>query len=73
MEIQVSKQLLVNTDPEEWEYQNFETLETLSNDTTMQEAEDRLKWWIELNDYAVSETGKGRRKKYRIMDTKSNI
>lgn len=78
-EIQISKKVLVITDPQrrvyngcpyssEYQYKPFKTLETLPNDISEEDAEKRLNFWIDLNNYAVSERGEGSRNKYRILE-----
>lgn len=66
---------LVNTDPRrrcyngchynsEWQWADWDTLEhQISEDT----GTDRIKFWRELNDYAISERGEGARRELRIV------
>lgn len=74
MNIEISRKRIINTDPQrrvyngcmyssEVVYTEFEILESgLSED----EVEERLAFWVDLNNYAVSQRGEGSRNKYRI-------
>lgn len=65
---------LVNTDPQrrcydgchfssEYQWGEWEDLEYFK---VKEKAEKRMVWWKELNDYAVSERGKGARRQFKI-------
>lgn len=67
----VRKQVEVNTDPQrrcyygchfssEWQWQPWESLGEAD--------EAQLKYFIELNDYAVSQRGPGARCEYKLVD-----
>lgn len=75
MIIQQRKLQLVNTDPqrrcyngcnysEAWLWSAWEDLQ----EVTAENCEDRLSFWRELNDYAVSQRGKSARKEFRIVE-----
>jgi len=77
MTIEVQSQVFVNTDPQRRCYNGahksytylwttWEPLETFTD--TIEGMKDRLKFWKELNDYAVSRRGEPARKKFRIID-----
>lgn len=65
----------VNTDPQrrcyygvhaksEWQWSAWEVLEY----TTRENEEARLKFWRELNDYAVSARGKSAKSEFKVED-----
>lgn len=74
MNIEISRKRIINTDPQgrvyngcmyssEVAYTDFEVLESgLSED----EVEERLAFWVDLNNYAVSQRGEGSRNRYKI-------
>ncbi len=41
--------------------------ETLERDLTPERAQDRLKFWQELNDYAVSQRGESAKTEFKIQ------
>jgi hypothetical protein len=70
--IQTRRKVLVNTDPQrrcydgchyssEWRWTGWECLEGGVG-------EHRLKFWRELNEYAVSQRGKSAKKEFRYME-----
>jgi hypothetical protein len=74
MIIKVRSKQLVNTDPQrrcyngchfssEIRWTDWEVLESNISET---EIEKRLKFWRELNDYAVSQRGEGARNEYKV-------
>lgn len=77
MNIETRKQVLVNTDPQRRCYNgcNFsEELQWTSWDVLEfnipeERVEARLKFWRELNDYAVSQRGEGARSEFRSVPT----
>lgn len=50
----------------EFVHTQWELLET----TTTEKTEKRLKFWKELNDYAVSQRGKGAKREFKIEPIK---
>lgn len=76
--IQHRSRILVNTDPQrrcyngahfssevQWtEWADLEDMKYLKPDA---DPEARLKFWRELNDYAVSQRGKSARSEYRLV------
>lgn len=78
MTIEISEQQTVITDPQRRVYNgciysskriwtNFETLES---EIPKDKVEERLAFWVDLNNYAVSQRGEGSRSKYRIVEDK---
>ena len=76
LEIHVRRKLLVNTDPQrrcyngchfscETQWSDWEYLERWPEE----KIKDRLKFWTDLNDYAVSQRGKFARKEFKIHAT----
>jgi hypothetical protein len=72
MDIYHRSQIEVNTDPQrrcydgchyssEWRWTEWELLEI---DIPEENIDRRLQFWRELNDYAVSQRGKGARKEF---------
>jgi hypothetical protein len=70
-------QILVNTDPQrrcyngchyssEWRWTFWEELNL---NTSADTVEDKLKFWRELNDYAVSARGQGARAEFKAVPT----
>jgi hypothetical protein len=70
---------LVNTDPQrrcyngchfssEWQWTPWEILERFP----IEQTEAKLKFWTELNDYAVSQRGEGAKREFKIETTKEN-
>jgi len=73
--IMMRERHLVNTDPqrrcywgvnakEELQWQPWEVLEY----TKAEHSEERLKFWRNLNDYAVSQRGKGARTEFKVVE-----
>lgn len=73
--ISYRKRRLINTDPQrrcyngahfksELIWTNWECLET----TTKEKQEERLKFWRELNDYAVSQRGGSAKAEYKVEE-----
>lgn len=66
----------VNTDPQRrcyngcyFSYEHrWGAWEELDRPATLEIAERRLKFWRELNDYAVSQRGEGARKEFKIVE-----
>ena len=76
------KQVLINTDPQRRCYNGvhykselvwtcFERLD--APQPSKEKAEDRLKFWKELNDFAVSQRGKSARCEFKIMEQHAEI
>lgn len=76
MQIQISRQYTEVTDPQRRVYngcafssrQNFTPWETLESGLSPEEIDQRLEFWVDLNNYAVSQRGEKSRNKYRIKD-----
>lgn len=74
MNIEISRQQTVIIDPQRRVYngcihsskQVFTEFEILESNIDENKVEERLAFWIDLNDYAVSQRGKSSRNKYRI-------
>ena len=76
MNIETRQRVVVNTDPqrrcyngcnksEELQWTPWEVLEyNVSKDSL----EQRLTFWVELNDYAVSQRGKGAKREFREVE-----
>lgn len=73
------QRILVNTDPQrrcyngchkssELQWTDWETLESLCYLKPGTDLEDRLKFWRELNDYAVSQRGESARCEFKIVE-----
>lgn len=66
---------LVNTDPQRRCYNGchysselqWTDWNTLENQVSEDAVTDRVKFWRELNDYAISERGEGARRELRIV------
>jgi hypothetical protein len=69
---------LVNTDPQrrcyngchfssEWQWTPWEILERFP----IEQTEAKLKFWTELNDYAVSQRGEGAKREFKIKENNS--
>lgn len=75
MTIEISRQATVITDPQRRVYngcvynseQTFTPFEVLESEIPENEAEERLAFWIDLNNYAVSQRGETSRNKYRLV------
>lgn len=76
MRIEQRGQVRINTDPQrrcyngchfssELQWTEWETIEW---DVAPEHVKDRLKFWIELNDYAVSQRGDSAHKEFRVME-----
>ena len=67
---------LINTDPQRRCYDGchissklvWSGWDVLDISTTKEKADIRLKFWTELNDYAVSQRGEGAKSEYKIVD-----
>lgn len=74
MNIEISRKQIVNTDPQRRVYNGcmfsskvvYTDFEVLESDIPFDEIEERLAFWVDLNNYAVSQRGEGSRNKYRI-------
>lgn len=75
--IQMSKQFTINTDPQkrcyngchfssEQVWTNWSNL--VSGINTKEDADNKLKYWVELNNFAVSQRGENARAKFRIIE-----
>jgi len=75
--IMVKPKVFVNRDPQKrcyngayadagYEWGNWEVLESK---IPAEQALDRLKFWSELNDYAVSQRGKGAKKQFKLEES----
>lgn len=73
--IESRKQVLVNTDPQRRCYNGcharselqWTAWEIVEFQIPVGRADDRLRFWKELNDYAVSQRGEGARCEYRAV------
>lgn len=71
-----SQKQLINTDPQRRCYNgchySSELIDTpyveLESKETKEEAEHRLKFWVDLNDYAVSQRGESAKRKFKIVE-----
>lgn len=76
MEIQISRQYTKITDLQRRVYngcafssrQSFTPWETIESGLSLEEADQRLEFWVDLNNYAVSQRGETSRNKYRIKE-----
>lgn len=76
MQIQISRQYTEITDPQRRVYngctyksrQSFTPWETLESGLSPEEVDQRLEFWVDLNNYAVSQRGETSRNKYRIKE-----
>ena len=76
MQIQISRQYTEITDQQRRVYngcafssrQSFTPWETLESGLSPEEIDQRLEFWVDLNNYAVSQRGETSRNKYRIKD-----
>ena len=76
MTIEISRQYTELTDPQRRVYngyaysskQSFQPWETLESGISEKDINERLAFWIDLNNYAVSQRGENSRNKYRIKD-----
>lgn len=68
-------QMLINTDPQRRCYNGchfkselvWTSWENLDFQPTKEKADQRLKFWTGLNDYAVSQRGEGARSEFKII------
>ena len=67
---------VVNTDPQRRCYHGCNAKEELVwgpwkalDWTSKERSEERLKFWQELNDYAVSQRGESAKSKFRLVET----
>lgn len=78
MIIQQRKRVLVNTDPQnrcydgcyfssEWRWTAWSNLEVWPG-WSLEKAEERKQFWVELNVYAVSQRGKRAQAEFRILE-----
>ena len=75
MTIEISRQRTIITDSQSRVYngcafstkQVFTPFETLESGIPEDKAEERLAFWVDLNNYAVSQRGESSRDKYRII------
>ena len=75
MTIEISKQITINTDPQRRVYngtmysseQIFTPFEVLESEIPEDIAEERLAFWVDLNNYAVSQRGENSKNKYRLV------
>ena len=76
MTIEISRQYTELTDPQRRVYngcaykskQSFQPWETLESGIAEKDINERLNFWVDLNNYAVSQRGENSRNKYRIKD-----
>ena len=74
------KRILINTDPQRRCYNGchfsselvWTAWEELDYAATLEKAEARLKFWTELNDYAVSQRGEEAKSEFKIVETTEN-
>ena len=78
MQIQISRQYTELLDPRVYNgcayksRRSFRPLETLESGLSPEEVNQRLEFWVDLNNYAVSKRGETSRNKYRIVEDKLN-
>lgn len=79
LNLEVRRKVLVNTDPQrrcyngahfKSELQDTEW-EVLEYDVPEDRREARLEFWQDLNDYAVSQRGKGAKREFRFVQTET--
>lgn len=78
MTIEISEQRTILTDQKRRVYNGYmyssEQIWTdfipLESEISEDKVEERLAFWIDLNNYAVSQRGEGSRNKYRIVQDK---
>ena len=76
MTIEISTQHIIITDPQRRVYNgcihsyetNYTPFEVLESEIPKDKIDKRLRFWTNLNDYAVSQRGEGSRNKYRIVE-----
>ena len=80
MTIEISEQRTVITDPYRRVYngcifdseQVFTPFRVLESGIPKSEIEERLLFWVDLNNYAVSQRGETSRNKYRVVEDIAN-
>lgn len=80
MHIEMRRKTLINTDPQRRCYHGCHARSELiwtdwgvvDFDIPEDRVEDRLKFWRELNEYAVSQRGEGATAEYRAVNTPTN-
>lgn len=79
--IESRRRRLVNTDPlrhcynganysSETEWSEWDSIDF---NISPENVQSRLAYWRSLNDYAISERGKGSRREYRAIDENGNV
>lgn len=76
MKIEISRQYTIITDPQRRVYngcvfsskQAFAPFELLESNIAPEDAEERLAFWVDLNNYAVSQRVETARNKYRLIE-----
>lgn len=76
MNIEISRQRTILTDPQRRVYngcmyssaQIFEEFEVLESNIPAEDVNERLNFWVDLNEYAVSQRGESSRNKYRVVE-----
>lgn len=76
LELRMRKKRLINTDPQRRCYNGchfssklvWTPWEVFDSNVKPEKVEDTLKFWRELNDYAVSQRGEGARAEYVIVE-----
>ena len=76
MTIEISRQYTELTDPQRRVYngcvysskQSFRPWEILESGISEKDINERLNFWVDLNNYAVSQRGENSMNKYRIKD-----
>jgi hypothetical protein len=48
--------------------QIFEEFEVLESNIPAEDVNERLNFWVDLNEYAVSQRGESSRNKYRVVE-----
>ena len=78
MQIQISRQYTELLDPRVYNgcayksRRSFRPFETLESGLSPEEVDQRLEFWVDLNNYAVSKRGETSRNKYRIVEDNLN-
>lgn len=73
------RRILINTDPQRRCYNGayfsselvWSGWESLDTSATLEQAADRLKFWTELNDYAVSQRGESAKCEFKIEEAQN--
>jgi hypothetical protein len=79
--IEQRQRRLINTDPQRRCYNGCHAKSemlwtqwaTLQFDVSEEVIEERLQWWRELNDYAISQRGESARKEFRVVPQDENL